>query len=110
MAGVVSAAGMSVSGHVENHSGSQVGITEANVPPTRGFPDPRDPRWVMCLSSLSQAILLQEITEKLTEKLSAKVLQDVTCQMKQDTTKQVKLDEVEIVDLSSDEESHNKEK
>jgi len=34
------------------------------------------------LSSLSQAILLQDMTEKLTEKVSAKVLQDVTHQMK----------------------------
>jgi len=45
-AGVASAAGMSVSGHVENPSGLQVGITEANVAPSVGFPDLRDHRWV----------------------------------------------------------------
>jgi len=72
---------MSVSSHMENSSGLQVGITEADAPLTGGFPDPRDPRWMTFLSS-SWAILLQEMTEKLTEKVSAKVLWDVTCQIK----------------------------
>jgi len=40
---ISSAAGMSVSGHVDNQSRLQVGITEANATLSRGFPVPTDP-------------------------------------------------------------------
>jgi len=55
---------MSVSSYVENQSRLQFGNTEtSNAASSGGFPDPRDPM-VTFPSTLSQAILLQELTEK----------------------------------------------
>jgi len=72
---------MSVSGHVENHSRLQVGITETNVVPSGGFPDPRDPRWVNFLKFVSGHSITRDDREVDRESFS-KGVADVTHQMK----------------------------
>jgi len=79
---VASAAGMSVSSHVENYSRLQVGITEASVAPSGGLPDPADSRWETFFSNLSQAYFVARDEKKVDGESFNKGLWDVSYQMK----------------------------